>query len=98
MQNLARFVYATLNNDNRLPPAFEDVMGNYNAIIEQMTLKKTDLKSLETAVRDMSDLYNKISTSLNDISPIYRITGRIGEMSPTSKIVMNSGGERGKKD
>ena len=88
MQNLARCADATQDNEGQIPLFFEDLVKNFNTIAKRINSDKTDRESLETAVRDMGDLYNKISKSLDDSSPIDRISGLIVGMGPTSKIVM----------
>jgi hypothetical protein len=93
-QNLARCADVIRDNNGQAPPFFEDLVKNFNKIAGHMNQDNLDQESLTKAAKEMSDLYAKISKSLDDSSPIDQISGRISGIGPTSKKVMKQSEKR----
>lgn len=87
-QNLAQCADVIRDNNGQVPPYFEGLVNNFNKIAEHMNSDNIDQESLATTAKEMGDLYNKISKSLGDRSPVDSISGVIKGISPMSKIIM----------
>ncbi|MFY9982511.1 MAG: hypothetical protein WAK75_08080 [Methanoregula sp.] len=87
-QNLAQCADVIRDNDGQVPLFFEDLVKNFNKIAEHMSSDNIDQESLMMAAKEMGDLYNRISKSLGDSSPLNSVSGVIKGIGPKSKIIM----------
>lgn len=90
MQNLARCIDATKGNDGQVPSIFDDILKDYNTIIERTKPDKTKQESPEKTVRDWEELYNKFSKLLRGSSPINTASGQIPGIGSASKTVIKN--------